>query len=195
MLKDLVRLNRSFRRFDQAHAVDSATLVDLVELARLVGSGMNLQPLRYITCADPATNAIIFKHLTFARYLNWDGPAEGERPAAYIIILGDTAIKAHVNTSANTDLGIAAQTILLGAAERGLGGCMIGSVDRGGLRADLQIDERYEILMVLALGKPGETVVIEPVGADGSIQYWRDENSVHHVPKRALDEILIQVIP
>ncbi|HEX3049483.1 MAG TPA: nitroreductase family protein [Aggregatilineaceae bacterium] len=195
MFKDLVCQNRSYRRFDQSHAVDSATLRDLVELARLVGSGMNLQPLRYIVCADPTTNATIFKHLTWARYLeDWGGPAEGERPTAYIIILGDSTIKPHVNTSANTDFGIAAQTILLGAVEQGLGGCMIGSINRNGLRADLQLEEHYEILLVLALGKPAETVVIDPIGADGSVKYWRDENSVHHVPKRSLDEILIKVI-
>ncbi len=196
MLKDLVCRNRSYRRFDQTHAIDPTTLCDLVDMARLVGSGMNFQPLRYIASADPAANATIFKQLTWAKYLEgWGGPAEGERPTAYIIILGDSTIKPHVNTSANTDLGIAAQTILLGAAERGLGGCMVGSVNRNGLRADLQIDERYEILLVVALGKPAETVVVDPIGADGSVRYWRDEYHVHHVPKRALADILIKVIP
>lgn len=194
MLKDLICQNRSYRRFDQSHPIDSATLRELVDLARLSASGMNLQPLKYIVCHDPAVNATIFSHLVWAKYLaDWGGPVEGERPAAYIIILGDTTIKAHVNTSASTDMGIAAQNILLGAVEKGLGGCIIASINRDKLRADLKIDDRYEILLVLALGKPAETVVIDPVGEDGSIKYWRDASDVHHVPKRGLDEIIVEV--
>ena len=193
MFKDLIQQNRSYRRFDQNYAIDSAVLCELVDLARLTGSGMNLQPLKYILSCNPASNATIFNRLTWARYLEgWPGPAEGERPTAYIIILGDTAIKPHVNTSANTDLGIAAQSILLGAVEKGLGGCMIASIDRNRLRDDFQIDEQYEILMVLALGKPSETVVIEPM--EGDVKYWRDAEGVHHVPKRTLDEIILKTL-
>jgi nitroreductase len=192
MLKELIGQNRSYRRFDQNYAIDSSTLRNLVDLARLSASGMNLQPLKYILCTDPDTNATVFNHLAWAKYLaDWDGPREGERPSAYIIILGDNTIKPHVNTSASTDMGIAAQSIMLGAVEKGLGGCIIASINRDKLRADLKIDDRYEILLVLALGKPAETVVIDPVGEDGSIKYWRDANDVHHVPKRALDEIIV----
>jgi nitroreductase len=191
MLKELIRRNRSYRRFDQSHAVDTATLKELVDLTRLSASGSNLQPLKYLLCSDPATNAVIFERLSWAGYLpNWHGPAEGERPAAYIVILGDTTIK----PGADTDKGIAAQSIMLGATEQGLGGCMIGSIDHDGLRSDLGIDARYEILLVLALGKPAETVVIDAVGADGSIKYWRDQEDVHHVPKRALDELIVAII-
>ena len=191
MLNDLIRKTRSYRRFEQDRAVEPAALKDLVELARLSASGSNLQPIKYLLCNDPDTNAAIFEHLGWAGYLaNWNGPAEGERPAAYIIILGDTTIR----SGANTDVGIAAQSIMLGATEKGLGGCMIGSIDHDGLRSDLDIDERYEILLVLALGKPAETVVIDTVGEDGDIKYWRDRDDVHHVPKRALDELVIDVI-
>jgi nitroreductase len=80
---------------------------------------------------------------------------------------------------------------MLGAAEKGLGGCLIGSVNRPALRESLAIAEKYEIPLVIALGKPAEKVVIEPLAADGDIKYWRDERSVHHVPKRALDDIII----
>lgn len=194
MLKDLILQTRSYRRFDQSHAIDAATLTELIDLARHAASGMNLQPLKYIIVADPATNAVIFPHLAWAGYLKeWPGPAEGQRPTAYIIILGDKTVQPTVNTSAKTDMGIAAQSIMLGAAEKGLGGCMIGSIQRKELRAALDIDDRYEIMLVLALGKPAETVVIDPVGDDGSIQYWRDADDVHHVPKRALDNLIIDI--
>ena len=119
---------------------------------------------------------------------SWKGPAEGERPSAYIVILGDTEL----NKSFGCDHGIAAQSIMLGATERGLGGCMIGSIDRPKLRQVLDIPERYEILLVLALGKPSETVVLEDVGPDGDIKYYRDEEDVHHVPKRTLSELVLK---
>ena len=112
-----------------------------------------------------------------------------ERPSAYVIILGDTAIARNFGC----DHGIAAQTILLGATEKGLGGCMIGNIRREELRNALSVPEHLEILLVLALGKPVEEVVIEPVAADGKIRYWRDSDGVHHVPKRALDDIIVDL--
>lgn len=189
MLKDLARQTRSHRRFHQEVAVDLETLRSLVDLARLSASGANRQPLKYILSCDPETNASIFSHLAWAGYLtDWDGPVEGERPAAYIVILGDTEIA----PSVGCDHGIAAQSIMLGATEQGLGGCIIASIDRDGLRKTLDIPERYEILLVLTLGSPKEKVVIEAVGPDGDIKYYRDDKGVHHVPKRALDELILQ---
>jgi nitroreductase len=187
-LKDIVVSNRSYRRFHQHVSLDRETLRELVDLARLSASGANRQPLKYLLSCDPRRNASIFPHLRWAGYLkDWGGPAEGERPSAYIIILGDTSI----SQSFGCDHGIAAQSIMLGAAERGFGGCMIGSIDKNGLRQTLDIPEQYEILLVLALGKPKEKVVLENVGTDGDIKYYRDEEDVHHVPKRALDEIIL----
>jgi nitroreductase len=133
-------------------------------------------------------NARIFPHLAWAGYLkDWVGPAEGERPSAYIIVLGDTEIA----KSYGIDPGIALQSILLGATERGLGGCIIASVQRESLRKDLRIPPRFEILYVLALGKPVEQVRIDAVGPDGDIKYWRDSEAVHHLPKRSLDDIIV----
>ena len=189
MLKELVVKTRSYRRFRGGEPVKLETLRELVELARLSASGANLQPLKYILCCDPATNARIFPLLAWAGYLKeWKGPAEGERPSAYVIILGDTEIR----KDSGVDHGIAAQSIMLGAAEKGLGGCMIASIDRIAMRALLDIPERYEILLVLALGVPKEQVVIEEVGPEGDIKYYRDAQGVHHVPKRPLDELILQ---
>ena len=189
MLRELIIKNRSYRRFYQDVPVSCETLRELVDLARLSASAGNQQPLKYILSCDPIRNARIFPCLAWAGYLtDWPGPEEGERPPAYLIILGDTEIK----SSFGVDPGIAAQSILLGATERGLGGCIIASIQRDRLREALKIEPRYEILLVLALGKPKETVVIEPVGPDGDIKYWRDPEGVHHVPKRSLDEIILE---
>jgi len=189
MLEELIRKNRSYRRFDQQESVSMETLRAVVNLARLSASGANLQPLKYMLVSDPKTNEIVFPHTRWAGYLeDWDGPAEGERPAAYIIILGDTEI----SPSFGVDHGIAAQSIMLGAAERGLGGCILGALDREGLRDALSIPERYEILLALALGKPKESVTLEEVGPSGDITYYRDEEGVHHVPKRSLEDLILQ---
>ena len=188
MIKDLVHTCRSYRRFYEDHALDEETLRELVDLARLGASGHNVQPLKYMLFWQPEKNALIFPHLTWAGYLkDWPGPPEGERPAAYIIVLGDTEIR----KSFTFDQGIAAQNILLGAREKGLGGCILAAIQREKLRADLQVPDRYEILFVLALGKPKEKVVLEVLGPDGDVRYWRDADGVHHVPKRTLDEIIV----
>ena len=188
MIKDLIIRNRTYRRFYQEVAIERQTLRELVDLARLSASAGNLQPLKYMLSCEPQKNDLIFPHLAWAGYLkDWPGPSQGERPSAYIIILGDTEI----SRSFGCDYGIAAQSILLGATEKGLGGCIIGTIQRDQLRKALDIPSRYEILLVLALGKPKETVAIETVDSTGDIKYWRDSEGVHHVPKRPLDEIII----
>lgn len=188
MLKDLILKNRSFRRFHQDSPVALETLKELVDLARYSASGANRQPLKYILVCDPEINAKVFPQLAWAGFLtDWGGPAEGERPAAYIIILNDKTIAA----VPGTDHGIAAQTMMLGATEQGLGSCMVGSIQRDELREVLDIPEQYDIALVLALGTPSETVVAEDVGPDGSVRYYRDDRDVHRVPKRTLEELVI----
>jgi nitroreductase len=189
MLRDLILKNRSYRRFFEEMPVSMQTLRELVDLARLSASGANMQPLKYLLSCDPRTNALVFAHLAWAGYLKtWPGPAEGERPSAYIILLGDKRI----TQSFGCDHGIAAQSILLGATEKGLGGCMIGSVQRRELSQVLAVPADLEILLVIALGKPKETVVLRAAEAGGDIRYWRDERGVHHVPKRSLIEIILE---
>ena len=182
MLKDLVLKNRSYRRFYQDTAIELKTLRELVDLARLCGSAGNRQALKYIISNDPQKNALIYQNIRID-----NDPVEGERPSAYIIILEDTRIKLILAC----DYGIAAQTIHLGAVEKGFGGCMVGNINRDGLRKALQIPSHFEILLVLALGKPKEKMVIETVGEDGNTQQWWDDERVRHVLKRPLDDIIV----
>jgi nitroreductase len=188
MIAELVKENRSCRRFHEDHSVALKILEDLVDLARLSASSANLQPLKFILACQPEINAQIFSCLAWAGYLkDWPGPEAGERPAAYVVILGDTTI----SKDFGCDHGIAAQSILLGAREKGLAGCMLGSINRKALREILNIESHLQILLVLAIGKPKEKIVIETVGPDGSIRYWRDAEAVHHVPKRALKDMIV----
>ena len=189
MLKDLVFKTRSYRRFYQDTTVEIETLKELVDLARHSASGANRQPLKYALSCETKTNALIFETLGWAAYLkDWSGPVDGERPAAYIVILLDTDI----SKEPFVDHGIASQNIMLGANEKGLGGCIIATINRDKLRKSLEIEDRYEILLVLAIGKPKETVKIEYIDSGGDIKYWRDDEAVHHVPKRLLEDIVVK---
>jgi hypothetical protein len=75
---------------------------------------------------------------------------------------------------------------LLAATERRLGGCIIFSCDKAALHRELELVDDLEVVLVIALGVPKEKVILEET-VDGDVRYYRDENRVHHVPKRALD--------
>jgi nitroreductase len=170
--RELMERNRSRRKFDESRPVSAGELAELVDLVRFMPSGRNLQPLKYIVTADPAQCTEIFPLLGWAGYLtDWKGPAEGERPTGYIIMLLDKDLA----DTPHCDHGIACQSLMLGAVEKGYGGCIIATV--------------------LALGVPAQEVVLESLPSDGSIKYWTGEDGKHHVPKRGLDEILVGRFP
>ena len=182
MLKDLILKNRSYRRFQQDAPVEMETLRELVDLARLSASGGNKQGLKFALCCDPETNRRIFPLIGLA-----GNPTADEAPTAYIVILGDREI----GKGSDADHGIAAQSIMLGATEKGLGGCMVGIVDHEKLRGVLGIPERYDILLLLIIGKPKEQPVIVPLPEDGEVRGYWDGAGVRQVPKRSLDELIV----
>lgn len=185
--KTLVEQTRSIRRFDESEMISEESMRELIYFASLAPSGANLQPLRYFFSNEASLNAQIFPALGWAGYLkDWSGPSKGERPAGYIAILNDSSIKKET-----IDHGFAAQNIVLGAREKGLGACVIKSIDQEALSDVMNIPENLDILLVIAIGKPAERVKIEPV-KNNDIRYWRDNQQVFHVPKRSLDEILIK---
>jgi nitroreductase len=190
MLKELVVKNRTYRRFYENEIIEKSILEELIDLARLSSSGGNIQSLKYVLSCDKSKNELIFPHLKWAGYLTeWDGPEVGERPSAYIIVLGDKEI----NSNHFWDHGLSSQSILLGAVEKELGGCMFASIDKESIVKSLEIPARYEILLVIALGKPKEIVVLEDVPNLKNVKYWRDENQIHHVPKRTLKDIILDL--
>jgi nitroreductase len=186
----LVRSSRTVRRFKESEAVDAATLEWLVDLARFCPSGGNFQPLKFVVANEAAMRERIFGTLAWAAYLKeWPGPVPGERPAAYVVVLHDTRVSEKVDC----DHGIMAQTIMLGAASRGLGGCILASVDKKALAGILELPAHFTIMLVLALGKPAETVTVEDTAEAtdrAAIRYWRDDAQGHHVPKRTLETLI-----
>ena len=183
--RELVLKNRSTRAFDPARRISREELEQLVDLARLTPSAVNLQPLKYLLSWQEETNALILAHTAWAGLLkDISLPPEGKGPAGYIVICTDTRIA----KNAATDVGIAAQTIFLGAAEKGLSGCMIGAIDPK-LHDLLGLKEQYRISLIVALGKGAEDIrLTETKGNDTA--YYR-EGDAHYVPKRPLEEILI----
>ncbi len=186
MIRDLVLKNRSYRRWHQDEVIEYETLEEFVDLARLCSSAANRQALKYIISNETEKNALIFPYLRID-----NNPVEGERASAYIIILEDLRIK----MAMACDFGITAQTIMLAAVEKGFGGVMIGAIDKLGLRKALNLPSHLEILLVLAIGKTIEDMVIETVGEDGNTQQWWETKDIRHVPKRALEDIIVDYPP
>lgn len=186
-LLELLRTNRSVRRFRQSERISSDDLRRIVDACRYCASGRNLQPLKYIIVNDPEACAEIFPLLKWAGYLtDWNGPEEGERPTAYAIQLLDTSL----TTNPLCDEGLQIEALTLAACTLGINSCIIKSFNGPELRNILDLPDHLDPRYVIALGHPAETVVIEEM-KDGDYKYWRTPDAIHHTPKRPLDEILI----
>lgn len=193
MLIDLVKKNRSYRSFNAERKVSCNELLSLIDTARHAPSAINLQPIKYIISSSDnrEQNEKILSCCRFAGFLKDKKlPPEGHEPVAYIIMLLDNEITQN-HTSAYRDVGIAEQTIMLAATEVGLGGCIVGAFDKEKLQGLLEIPERYTPCQVLVLGEPDETVILEELSEGESTEYYRDQNNVHHVPKRKLEDIVL----
>ena len=190
MLIDLVRKNRSYRGYDRRRKLSREELVKLVEAARLCPSSVNLQPLRYFLAFDEQTVGRIQAETRWAKGLpELTLPHPGKEPTAFIVICQDTRIDPNLSRF-QRDVGIVAQTMLLTAVEMELGGCMIGNFNAGALPAALGLDACLRPLLVVALGKPDETVILTDA-SDGVTAYRRDEADRHYVPKRTLEDLII----
>lgn len=186
MILDLLKKNRSYRRFDSSKLIPYELLYSFVECARYTASGANLQRLRFTLINDKENCDDIFSSLKFAGYLkNWDGPKESERPVAYVVISSE----ANLDTLLAIDLGIAAEAVLLAAAEAGVGGCMFRSYDPSVVKMHIPREEQHPCL-VIALGYPTERVYLCD-SVNGDIKYYRDEHDDHAVPKLSLDELIL----
>lgn len=186
-----VKLNRSYRGFDQERKVTKAELETLVELARFCPSSINFQPLKYFLSCDSATNEKIQPLTGWARRLpQLKLPREGHNPTAFIVICADKNIAPNPERFMK-DVGIVAQTMLLGSIEMGLGGIMIGNFNAGKVSEALSLEDHLEPVLILALGKPDEEVRLVDVPEDGDIGYTRDEQHITYVPKRSKEELII----
>ena len=186
-IKHLANTTRSYRRFRQIYPVTPELMTQWVDKAPVSASAGNKQPLRYRIVTDKEQCAQIFETLTWAAALpDWDGPESGQRPTGYIIMATDS--ETFKGELWRFDAGIAAQTIMLSSTEEGFGGCIMLSFQRGELKKILSMPEDLEPVLVLALGRPIEDIrLVDAV--QGDTTYYRDEQQVHYVPKRKLEDI------
>ena len=190
----LVRRARTCRRFDESMRVPREFLLELAELAHLAPCGANAQRLRFHVVCDAEECSSLFEKLAWAGALkDWSGPDEGERPTGYIAILAERAVPGKPAASiTEVDTGIAAQTMMLAArsATPEVAACMFKAFTPHAIDAMGLDNDKYELM---AFGVPAETQVIDAIDSnpDDSINYWRDEAQVHHVPKRSLVDVLV----
>lgn len=191
MLKELVAQNRSYRGFSQTERMTRAQLLSLVELARLCPASVNMQPLKYYIAETPEACALIQPLTGWARRLAavMKLPREGHCPTSFIVICQDDRVAPNHERFLK-DVGIVAQTMLLGAVELGFGGIMIGNFQPDAVAKALALPEHFYPQLIVAFGKPDEAVVLTEAVA-GDVAYTRDEQHVTYVPKRPLDEVVI----
>lgn len=188
---ELVIKNRSYRGFDESYKVTRDELVKMISCARMTASTMNMQALKYCLCTEPELVNEIIGGVKFAAALSeLKLPGEGKKPTAFIVICQDTNINENTNLF-RIDVGIVAQTILLKAAEMGLGGCMMSTFQEAKLRENLSLPENIVPMLVVAIGKPEEEIVIVDAEEGGSIKYYRNEKGTHFVPKRNVEELIL----
>ena len=177
----LVRQNRSYRGFDESRKVDREELLRMVDCARLSASSVNLQPLKYYLAWEPEAVGRIQPLTGWARNLpEMTLPHKGMYPTAFIVICQDKSISDSL-ARFQKDVGIAAQTILLAAVE----------MEAGRVKDALELPEDLAPMLIVAIGKPAEEVVIREIEPGEPTPYYRDEQDVHYVPKRKLADIVI----
>lgn len=191
MLKDLVKANRSYRGYDESRRVTKEELMEMVDCARLAASSVNQQPLQYYLAWEKEEVDRIQPLTGWAKGLpELTLPHKGMCPTAFIVICQNKQIYESL-ARFQKDVGIVAQTILLAATEMGLGGCMIGSFSAGSVAEALNLPEHLAPLLVVAIGKPAEKIVLTEAQRGESVAYYRDENDVHYVPKRKLEDLIL----
>jgi nitroreductase len=191
MIKDLVLKSRSYRGYDNNVKISDKDLLEIVDCARLSPSSVNVQPLKYYLSNEEKEVLEILEKTYWAKGLpGITLPKENFGPTAFIIILQDKDIDSNLSRFLK-DVGIVAQTMLLAATEMGYGGCMIGNFQPEVIKELLGLSDNLEPILVVALGKPAETIKLVDV-INNNTKYYRDDNDVHYVPKRKLEDIILK---
>ncbi len=178
-----IRARRSIRKFTQRR-IPHEDLERLVDYARLAPSGMNKQPLEYVIVDEEEVEREFFNYTSWAGSVDWS-PTEDERPRAYIVILYNTAVE---RVTVEEDSGLAAENIMLGATEMGIGSCPLGALDEDGIRKLLSIPDDRSLCFAIGLGYPDQSIQLED-GRDET-DYWIDDKDVLHVPKKPVEDLL-----
>lgn len=205
-LKSLLVETRTCRRFQNDYEISSEILEDLVDMARITSSARNAQVLRYaIINGTEICKKMVPTYALGGSLKAHEKPQPHQAPTAYIVILAPSDL----DEWSIMDIGIAAQTIQLGATEKGLAACIIGAFNGSKLLEILEgqgldtCDKLFSVLraheddkiilkprLLLALGKSAEKCIISDIPENGKTVYFH-ENDVNIVPKRKLADIIL----
>ncbi len=186
---DAVMARRTIRKFKQ-EKINKDMLIKLVDCARVAAYGANVQPLKFAVIDNADLLEKIYPFTKWAGCLTDGAPKENERPVAYIAVLGDTSVKP--NKMFETEAGAAVTTMILEAVEMGLGSCWLGAIMRDEIKKVIKADDNLDVVYLLALGYPAQESRMVDM-KNGDTKYFEDENGVINVPKRSLDEVLIEI--
>lgn len=189
MLNELLIKARSCRSFVPNKQVAYDDIVKMINNARICSATRNSQPLKYKILHSESEVGEFMPITYWAKSLGIKLPPDGHEPTAFIILFHDEEI-VPFQSIYYKDVGICAEAITLTATELGLGSCMIGSFDAEKTKEIFSLRDSLMPVLCIALGYADETAIIEDA-LDGEIKYYRDENNVHHVPKRPLEEIIL----
>ena len=191
MIKDLVVKSRSYRGYDESRKVSREELLELVDCARFAPSSVNGQPFRYLMVYEKEKVDRLQALTGWARALpDLKLPHPGKCPTAFIVICQNTEWDDNLNRYLR-DVGAVAQTMLLAAAEKDLGGIMIGNFSPERVAQAMDLPETIVPMLIVAIGRPDEKIVLTEIENGQSTKYYRDEQDVHYVPKRKLEDIVI----
>lgn len=181
----LLKTRRTYRKFDESRKIPNSVIEKMTSAVRYSSSAMNRQPLKYIYVQTEEYVNKIFENTRWAGILPSDIgiPKIGERPVMFVIVLADNELK---STYTEFDAGLAVSNMTLSAWSCGVGSCILGSVNRDGVREILDISTEYDILYAVAFGYPIHESFIEDF--NGNINYYVDDLKNYHVPKRNISD-------
>ncbi|MDU1022986.1 MAG: nitroreductase family protein [Peptoniphilus harei] len=191
-LENLLEWRRSYRKFDESRLISKNDIDEILNSIKFASCANNRQYLRFISVENKDKVLEIFDNTKWAASLpnNIGRPKEGERPVYFIAILSDEAKKLRFN---GIDEGLVISNLTLTAAEKGIGSCIIGSVNDKKMREILNYDNNYSCEVVIAFGYPKVKSTIKKINLEEDQSYYLDEDGNYIVPKYKKDDIVRRI--
>lgn len=191
-LENLLEWRRSYRKFDESRLISKNDIDEILNSIKFASCANNRQYLRFISVENKDKVLEIFDNTKWAASLpnNIGRPKEGERPVYFIAILSDEAKKLRFN---GIDEGLVISNLTLTAAEKGIGSCIIGSVNDKKMREILNYDDNYSCEVVIAFGYPKVKSTIKKINLEEDQSYYLDEDGNYLVPKYKKDDIVRRI--
>lgn len=191
-LENLLEWRRSYRKFDESRLISKNDIDEILNSIKFASCANNRQYLRFISVENKNKVLEIFDNTKWAASLknNMGRPKEGERPVYFIAILSDDDKKLRFN---GIDEGLVISNLTLVAAEKGIGSCIIGSVNDKKMREILNYKDNYSCEVVIAFGYPIVKSTIKEIDLEEDQSYYLDEDGNYIVPKYKLNDIVRRI--